>query len=121
MFHKKVKYSIWIMLLNCGPYLEATVMLVFLIALRSLSASHPRVSRTGRPAGERAALICLGIVLGLATSLAWWHVFVFACKYSGLDDYIIYIRGGLGGGISFYSLFSVFIAIYLGIFAGDLA
>ena len=118
--HRSVKYAAWTLLLNCGTYLQAIVILVALTALAGFSSRASRVHNKQRVISERVALIVLGIVCGLAVSSAWWHAFRFAWGYTGSRGYI---RGtpDLENGIAFYDYFSAFIAAYFGILAGDLA
>jgi len=112
--HRELRYALWFFLLNCGTYVEAALMLLFLMVLVWLSP------RTERSPGEKAALIFIGALLGLATSVAWPHAFHFAWKYAGLERYVYTVRD-FEVAIESYKSFSVFMAVYLGIFSGDLS
>jgi hypothetical protein len=122
----RAKYSGWLLVLNCGAYLEAIAILAAMAVMRARFSSGGSAPPSERPVGSRRYFILVAIVAGLAASLAWWYVFRFAGNYSGLRNYIFglsYVPGynQLQAAVSYYRFFSIFIVTYLGILAGDVA
>jgi len=123
------KYIGWHLILNCGQYLEAAVILVVLTILRLRFAPVGSRMGPGEPWRIRTLFIVYGVVAGLTTSLVWWHLFRLASAHSGQQDYIFglhrfgpgYYPGNFQSSISYFCYSSVFIAILIGIICGDQA
>ena len=123
------EYKDWLLLLDCGPILEATAILLTLFVLWSLISSKGERGNEDTPrATYRAAFIAVGIAVGWLTTAAWWQVFLALTKRSGQQAYILgkrpavlgYYPGELSAYIGFAVAFCVFIAVLLGFAGGDL-
>ena len=125
----RLMYGDWLVLLDLGPFVQAIIVLSFLLTLRSLLARGKEESAGAQTFAHRGPFIALGIAVGLLTSWAWWQLFRLATQASGQQEYIFgrrpfsptYYPGTLGSGVGFGLAFTVFIAFYLGIAGGELA
>jgi hypothetical protein len=119
-----VKQAGWLLVLDCGTYLEAIAILVAMAVMRSRFAFGGSWPPSGNPAASRRLFIVVAIVAGLLMSLAWWYVFRVATNFSGPREHIFglsYVPGynQLQAAVSYYRFFSIFTVAYLGILAGD--
>jgi hypothetical protein len=122
----RVRHVGWPLLLNCGgAYLEATAILVAMAAVnRACFALGGSAPSSQGAAGGRRLFVVAGIVAALMTSLTWWYVLRFVSNYLDQRDYILglhYVARHLElqADVGYYRLFSIFVAIYLGILAGE--
>jgi len=120
------KFTGWALLLNCGAYLQLAVILLFLGAMARFGDAVPGPNK---PFHVQPLLIIGAIVAGILTSVTWQFCFRLLSAKTGHQDYILglhpygpnYYPGDIESAVSYYSYFSMFVAMLIGIVAGTRA
>jgi len=123
------KFTGWALLLNGGAYLQLAVILLFLAFLRAMARFGDADPGPSKPFHVQPLFIIGAIVAGILTSVAWQFCFRLLSAKTGQQDYILglhqygpnYYPGDIQSAVSYYSYFSVFVAILIGIVAGTQA